>query len=194
MNDIEFYNLFKYISDHQNTVALININEFKRLVKIRGEYKFMPFKIGSLKYIPVKTDNFKERFKATNEMVNINLTPVWSFFTNDRPIITPKIESFELRENAQFKPKYQINRRISQNHNYFSNYNLDNLNIAPIIKEENAIEWDKKIGSILLASTDDSLLDLFLNHYKKELEVFNNIYDESIETAGQIKKLQLKIK
>ena len=45
MNDIEFYNLFKYISDHQNTVALININEFKRLVKIRGEYKFMPFKI-----------------------------------------------------------------------------------------------------------------------------------------------------
>ena len=194
MNDIEFYNLFKYISDHQNTVALININEFKRLVKIRGEYKFMPFKIGSLKYIPVKTDNFKERFKATKEMVNINLTPVWSFFTNDRPIITPKIESFELRENAQFKPKYQINRRISQNHNYFSNYNLDNLNIAPIIKEENAIEWDKKIGSILLAPTDYNLLDLFLNHYKKELEVFNNIYDESVETAGQIKKLQLKIK
>ena len=131
---------------------------------------------------------------TNNEMVNINLTPVWSFFTNDRPIITPKIESFELRENAQFKPKYQINRRISQNHNYFSNYNLDNLNIAPIIKEENAIEWDKKIGSILLAPTDDSLLDLFLNHYKKELAVFNNIYDESIETAGQIKKLQLKIK
>lgn len=194
MNDIEFYNLFKYIFDHQNTVALININEFKRLVKIRGEYKCMPFKIGSLKYIPVKTDNFKERFKATNEMVNINLTPVWSFFTNDRPIITPKIESFELRENAQFKPKYQINRRISQNHNYFSNYNLNNLNITPIIKEENAIEWDKKIGSILLAPTDDSLLDLFLNHYKKELEVFNNIYDESVETAGQIKKLQLKIK
>ena len=194
MNDIEFYSLFKCIADYQNTVSLININEFKRLVKIKGEYKLMPFEIGSLKYIPIKTEGFKESFRNSNEMVNINLTPIWSFLTNGKPVITSKIESFELRENAEFKPRYQINRKISRNHHYISNYELYSLYDTFIVKEENAIEWDKKIGSILLSVIDDSLLELFLNRYKNELEEFNNIYDESVEIAKEIKMLQLKIK
>ena len=55
MNNSEFYNSIKLIVDYKNTVALININEFKRLKRINGEYKWIPFKINNLPAIPIKT-------------------------------------------------------------------------------------------------------------------------------------------
>ena len=48
MNNSEFYNTIKLINNHKNTVALINIGEFKKLQRINGEYKWIPLEIGSM--------------------------------------------------------------------------------------------------------------------------------------------------
>lgn len=194
MNNNEFYGAIKSITSYQNTVALININEFKRLIKISGEYKWIPFNIEKLPYIPIKTNGFKESFRGTNEMVNINITPVWTFLTNGKPVITPKIETFELTEHTEKHPKYTISRKINPNHHYLANSTWENIFDKPLAEKENAVEWNKKSPSILLAKTDEPLLQSFLEKYQTELKQFNRLYEESAETTVQLRKLQKRLK
>ena len=69
MNNSEFYNTIRLISKHQNTIALIDIKEFRKLKKLNGEYLWQPFEIGNLPAIPIQTVGLEERLKDTNEMV-----------------------------------------------------------------------------------------------------------------------------
>ena len=194
MNNSEFYDTIRFISEHKNTVALININEFRRLKRINGEYKWMPFEIGNLPAIPVKTLDYKEKFRSTKEIVNIDLTPIWIYLTNGKQIITPNIETFELTEYSNSRPRYKLSRKINPNHHYLSNTTWTNIFDEALAKEENAIEWKKKSTSSLLAPTNKKMLKLFLEKYAEELNEFNDIYDESAKTAKELNLYQKKLK
>ena len=194
MNNSEFYDTIRFISEHKNTVALININEFRRLKRINGEYKWMPFEIGNLPAIPVKTLDYKEKFRSTKEIVNIDLTPIWIYLTNGKQIITPNIETFELTEYSNSRPRYKLSRKINPNHHYLSNTTWTNIFDGPLVKEENAIEWKKKSTSSLLTQIDEPLLKMFLSKYQDELEEFNSLYEESAKTAKELNLYQKKLK
>lgn len=194
MNNSEFYDTIRFISEHKNTVALININEFRRLKRINGEYKWMPFEIGNLPAIPVKTLDYKEKFRSTKEIVNIDLTPIWIYLTNGKQIITPNIETFELTEYSNSRPRYKLSRKINPNHHYLSNTTWTNIFDEALAKEENAIEWKKKSTSSLLAPTNKKMLKLFLEKYAEELNEFNDIYDDSAKTAKELNLYQKKLK
>lgn len=194
MNNSEFYSTIRFISEHKNTIALININEFRRLKRINGDYKWIPFEIGDLPAIPVKTIDFKEKFRSTKEIVNIELTPIWTYLTNGKKIITPNIETFELTEYSNSRPRYTLSRKINNNHHYLSNTTWRNIFDKALAQEENAIEWKKKNNSILLAPINESLIKLFLEKYQDELEEFNNIYAESTKTAKEVNLYQKKLK
>lgn len=194
MNNSEFYDTIRFISEHKNTIALININEFKRLKRVNGEYKWIHFEIGDLKAIPVETKDFKEKFRSTKEIVNIDLTPVWTFLTNNKQIITPNIETFELTEYSNFHPRYRISRKINKNHHYLSDSTWKNIFDKMHAQEENAIEWEKNSYSSLLAPVDEEILKLFLNKYQDELEEFNTLYEESVKTTKELRAYQKKLK
>ena len=194
MNTNEFYNIVKLIAKHKNKIALININEFRRLKRTQGEYKGVPFEIGSMPAIPIKTTDFKEAYKATSEMVKIRLTPIWNYITNGKQVIAPNIESFELTEHSKFKPHYKLSRIINPNHHYLTNLKTLNIFDQEIAKEENAIEWEKIPSSPLLAPVDERILQLFLQKYKDELDEFNKIYEESAQTAKELSNFQKKLK
>ena len=194
MNNSEFYYTIRLISSHKGTVALININEFRRLKRINGSYKWIPFKIGNLKVIPIKTNNFEERFRATNEMVKIRLTPTWTFLTNQKQVITPNIETFEFTEHTKYKPHYTLFRNINQNHHFLQSGSLDTFINKPLAKTENAIQWNKKSNSTLLVPADKLLLKHFLENYENELKEFNQLYEESSVTARELRDYQKRLK
>lgn len=194
MNNSEFYNTIRLISSHKGTVALININEFRRLKRINGSYKWIPFKIGNLKVIPIKTNNFEERFRATNEMVKIRLTPTWTFLTNQRQVITPNIETFEFTEHTKYKPHYTLFRNINPNHHFLQSGSLDTFINKPLAKTENAIQWNKKSNSTLLVPADKLLLKHFLENYENELKEFNQLYEESSVIARELRDYQKRLK
>lgn len=194
MNNSEFYNTIRFISEHKNTIALININEFRRLKRINGEYKWIPFEIGNLKALPIKTTDFKEKFRNTKEIVNIELTPVWTYLTNGKNIITPNIETFELTEYSNSRPRYKLSRKIYNNHHYLSSTTWKNIFDKAVAQEENAIEWKKKSTSSLLTPIDEPLLKMFLSKYQDELEEFNSLYEESAKTAKELSLYQRKLK
>ena len=145
MSNSEFYNSLRLIVDTKNTVALINIQEFKKLERKHGEYRWVPFNIGSLPAIPIKTSGFREKFIGKNGQVSIKINPIWSFLTNDEQVMTPKIESFEFTEYNTPVNRYVISRIVGNNPHYFSNSNWQNILDKHFIKRKNAIEWDKNI-------------------------------------------------
>ncbi len=194
MKRSEFYDSLKLIVDSKNTVALINIKEFKKLERIHGEYQWRTFSIGSLPAIPIKTSSFKENLRGTDEWVSIKITPVWTFLTNDKQIITPKIESFDFIEYNNSNPRYVFRRTLCNNPHYLSNSSWNNLFDGEFAKEENGIEWNKSSKSTLLSPTDKTLLASFLNIYEDELQEFNKIYEECSKTALEIRGYQKKIK
>ena len=194
MNTNEFYTVVKLIAEYKNKVALININEFKRLKRIDGEYKWLPFKIGSLPAIPIVTSDFKEEYKATSEMVKIRLTPIWNYLTNGKQVITPNIESFELTEHSKLKPHYKLSRIIRPNHHYLTYSRIINIFEQETAKEENAVEWNKIPSSSLLAPANEQLLKAFLEIYQNELNEFNRLYEESAKTAKELRHFQKRIK
>lgn len=192
MENAEFYNSIKKIADHKDTIALINIKEFRRLTRIKGEYQWIPFTIGNLPALPIITTDFKEQFKNTKERVSIRITPIWNFLTNGEEIITPNIEMFELTERTDFKPRYMITRIIATNRHYHSNndwQDLDNTNI----QKENAVEWVKKTNATLLSPIEDETLCSFLNHYQDELLEFNKLYEESVKKVLELKNHQKRL-
>ena len=194
MNNSEFYNTIKLINDHKNTIALININEFKKLIRSNGEYKWIRLEIGSLPAIPVITTDFKENFRATKEQVSIRIKPIWKFLTNGEQIITPNIEIFELTEHSFNRKRYNLTRKISKNHHYLSNSNWTTIFDKPLAERQNAIEWQKKNTSSLLAPINENILNTYLDIYKDELEAFNQIYEQSAQTAQELRSYQKKIK
>ena len=92
MENSEFYDSIKKIAEHKNTIALINIREFRRLIRTNGEYQWVPFTIGNLPALPIITSNLKEQFRSTKERVSIRITPVWNFLTNGQQVIILNIE------------------------------------------------------------------------------------------------------
>ena len=194
MNNSEFYNTIRLISKHQNTIALIDIKEFRKLKKLNGEYLWQPFEIGNLPAIPIQTVGFEERFKATNEMVKIKFAPIWAFLTNQKRIITPNIEVFEFTEHSKYKPHYTLFRKAISNPHYLTSGTLDMLLEKPIAKEENAIEWNKKSSSTLLVPADEPLLKAFLTKYQSELEEFDTLYEESADVVKQLSYYQKILK
>lgn len=194
MNNSEFYNSIKLIVDYKNTVALININEFKRLKRINGEYKWIPFKINNLPAIPIKTSGFKESFRATSEMVKIRITPVWTYMTNGKQVITPKVETFELTELSKPRTTYTLTRKSIHNPHYLSNSTWNNIFDKSIAKKENAIEWNKTSRSYLLPKIDDITLQIFLEKYQNELEIFNKLYEQSANTAKELSGYQKRLR
>lgn len=192
MENSDFYNSIKKIADHKNTVALIDIKEFRRLVRIKGEYKWIPFTIGNLPALPIKTD-YKEQFRSTKERVNIRVTPLWSFLTNGKSIITPNIERFEIIERTGFNPRYMITRTIAFNRHCLSNGNWHNQDEI-IVQRENAVEWIKRRNATLLSPISDEYLSTYMDHYQDELQTFNNLYEESENKILEIRRHQKKIK
>lgn len=194
MNSSEFYNAIKLIASKKDSIALINLNEFRRLKRINGEYKWIPFKIGKLPAIPIKTSDFKEAFRGTNELVNIRLTPIWTYLTNGKQVITPKIESFEFTEYSKQRKHYSLSLQYVINPHYLSNSNWHNIFDKALAQKENAIEWNKQSKSILLTSIDNQTLQNFLKIYQSELQEFNTIYEESVQTAKDLNIYQKKLK
>ena len=194
MNSSEFYNAIKLIASKKDSIALINLNEFRRLKRINGEYKWIPFKIGKLPAIPIKTSDFKEAFRGTNELVNIRLTPIWTYLTNGKQVITPKIETFEFTEYSKHRKHYSLSLQYIINPHYLSNSNWHNIFDKALAQKENAIEWNKQSKSILLTSIDKQTLQNFLKIYQSELQEFNTIYEESVQTAKDLNIYQKKLK
>ena len=194
MNNSEFYNTIRLISTHQNTVALIDIKEFRRLKKRNNEYLWQPFEIGNLPAIPIQTVGFEERFKATNEMVKIKLAPILALLKKKKRIITPNIEVFEFTEHSKYKPHYTLFRKAISNPHYLTSGTLDMLLEKPIAKEENAIEWNKKSSSTLLVPANELLLKAFLTKYQSELEEFSTLYQESVDVVKQLSYYQKRLK
>ena len=192
MENAEFYNSIKKIANHKNTIALISIKEFKRLTRIKGEYKWIPFTIGLLPALPIITTDFKEQFRSTKEIVSIRITPIWNFLTNEKKVITPNIERFELTERTNSTPRYMITRNIAPNRHYLSNINWQDIDNT-IIQKENAVEWVKKTNATLLSPVEDETLCSFLNHYQDELLEFNKLYEESAEKVLEIKRYQKRL-
>ena len=158
MNNSEFYNTITLISNHKDTVALINISEFKRLQRINGEYRWIPLEIGSMPAIPIVTAGFKEQFRSTKEQVSIRIMPIWTFLPNDEQIITPNVEMFELTEHTNSNPRYTLKRKVNKNHHYLSNSNWNTIFDKPLAKRQNAIEWQKSNTSTLLAPINENIL------------------------------------
>ncbi len=194
MNNSEFYNTITLIDNHKNTVALINIDEFKRLQRINGEYKWIPLEIGSMPAIPIVTTGFKEQFRSTKEQVSIRIIPIWTFLPNDEQVITPNIEMFEITEHSNSNPRYTLKRKISKNHHYLSNSNWNTVFDKPLAKRQNAIEWQKSNTSTLLAPINENILQTYLNIYKEELDEFNKIYEQSAKTTKELNGYQKKLK
>ena len=194
MNNSEFYKSIKLIAEKKGSVALINIKEFKRLKRINGEYKWVPFEIGKLPAIPIKTSDFKEIFRRTNELVNIRLTPIWTYLTNGEKVVTPKIETFEFVEHSKFKKHYTLMRKSIPNPHYLSNSNWHNIFDKTLAQKENSVEWNKHSKSTLLTSVNNQTLQIFLKLYQNELQKFNALYEESVETAKELNAYQKKLK
>ncbi len=192
MENSDFYDSIKKIVEHKNTIALIDIREFRRLTRIKGEYKWNSFTIGNLPALPIISD-FKEQFRSTKERVSIRVTPIWSFLTNGKKVITPNIERFEIVEHTNFNPRYIITRRIAFNRRYLSNSNWHNLDDV-IIQRENAVEWAKRKNATLLAPVSDDTLCAFIELYQDELQEFNRIYEESANKVLEIRSHQKKLK
>lgn len=192
MENSDFYDSIKKIVEHKNTIALIDIREFRRLTRIKGEYKWSSFIIGNLPALPIISD-FKEQFRSTKERVSIKVTPIWSFLTNGKKVITPNIERFEIVEHTNFNPRYMITRRIDFNRRYLSNSNWHNL-YDVIIQRENAVEWAKRKNATLLAPVSDDNLCAFIELYQDELREFNQLYEESANRVLEIRRHQKKLK
>ena len=192
MENSDFYDSIKKIVEHKNTIALIDIREFRRLTRIKGEYKWNSFTIGNLPALPIISD-FKEQFRSTKERVSIRVTPIWSFLTNGEKVITPNIERFELVEHTNFNPRYMITRRIAFNRRYLSNSNWHNL-YDVIIQRENAVEWAKRKNATLLAPVSDDTLCASIELYQDELREFNQLYEESANRVLEIRSHQKKLK
>ena len=192
MENSDFYDSIKKIVEHKNTIALIDIREFRRLTRIKGEYKWNSFTIGNLPALPIISD-FKEQFRSTKERVSIKVTPIWSFLTNGKKVITPNIERFEIVEHTNFNPRYIITRRIAFNRRYLSNSNWHNLDDV-IIQRENAVEWAKRKNATLLTPVSDDTLCAFIELYQDELQEFNRIYEESANKVLEIRSHQKKLK
>ena len=193
MENSEFYDSIRKIAEHKNTVALINIKEFRRLTRIKGEYKWIPFTIGNLPALPIITSDLKEQFRSTKEQVSIRITPVWNFLTNGEKVITPNIERFELTEHTNFNPRYMITRRVAFNRHYLSNSNWHDLDDVTI-QRENAVEWAKRKNATLLAPVDNEMLCAYIEHYQDELQEFNQLYEDSAKKVLEIKNHQKKLK
>ena len=194
MSNSEFYNSLRLIVDTKNTVALINIQEFKKLERKHGEYRWVSFNIGSLPAIPIKTSGFREKFIGKNGQVSIKINPIWSFLTNDEQVMTPKIESFEFTEYNTPVNRYVISRIVGNNPHYFDNSNWQNILDKPFIKRKNAIEWDKNSKATILASVSEDVLRIYLDKYQDELQEFNSMYEESAQKTLELRNLQKKLK
>lgn len=194
MNNSEFKNTINLLQEHKNSVALINIKEFKNLQRIKGEYKWLPLEIENLPAIPIKTVDFKECFREANEILKIRLTPVWQFLTNNKNVITPNIETFEFTVHNKYKPHYTLYRNIIRNPKYLTSGNIVQLLEKEIAQKENAIQWDKKTTSTLLSITDPLFLNYYLEKYQNELEQFNQIYENSAKIAEELRGFQKKLK
>ena len=194
MNNSEFYNTIKLIQNHKNTIALINIKEFKKLQRINGEYKWIPLEIGSMPAIPIITSNFKENFRSTKDQLSIRIMPIWNFLTNNEQVITPNIEKFKLTEYSNPVRRYVISRQINKNHHYLSNNSWHDLFDQNFAVRQNAIEWDKNSKSTLLAPTNENILKAYLEIYKDELDEFNKIYENSAKITTELRNYQKKLK
>ena len=95
-------------------------------------------------------------------------------------------------------PTYNILGGVSLqyiiNPHYLSNSNWHNIFDKALAQKENAIEWNKQSKSILLTSIDKQTLQNFLKIYQSELQEFNTIYEESVQTAKDLNIYQKKLK
>ncbi len=192
MNKVTFDSAFNLIVGSKNSVALINIDEFERLERVQGEYKWIPFEIGFLPAIPVITSDFVKVHVNNDKLSRTKITPIWSFLSNKAKIITPNIESFVFTEYTKPSKRYTLEKASPKNPNYLTARNwgeIDNLHFAA---PENAVQWNKQVKSALLASTDKNFLALFLKTYKDELEEFNKLYEDSVAKTKELKNLQRK--
>ena len=125
-------------------------------------------------------------------MVNIQITPIWKFLTNNEPVITPNIETFELTEYTSKNPHYTLKRKINPNPHYLANTTWHNLFDKSLATRQNAVEWNKSCRSTLLAKVDENILKTYLDIYQDELEQFNQIYQQSAQTVKELRTIYQK--
>lgn len=193
MKDLEFYNSIKLVAEHQGNIALININEFNYLQRIKGEYKWVPLRIENLPFIPVKINSFKEQFKVTKEIVSLRILPIWVFLSNNEQIVTPYIETLTFKKRTNAKPRFTLIKDMNINHHYLSNTPWMYLFDQPLAETTNAIEWNKPNKGFLFSIADNTLLQSYITDHKKELNEFNKIYNESAEITKELRSYQKRL-
>lgn len=192
MSTDDFYESFKIINNCIGKYALVNTNEFIRLQKINGEYKWLPFDINNLPAIPIEMDSLNEIGIQKKQYTQIIVKPTWSFITNKKPIITQNIERIIFIKNDENNECHIFNK-VYTNSNFLTTCNwakAANDNI--LVNSKHAIEWKKTFKGLLFGFNEKEKLEYYINDYSKELEEFNRIYEESENNAKAFNAFQKK--
>lgn len=188
----DFYKSFEIVNKNIGKYALINTNEFIKLQRINGEYKWLPLSIDNLPAIPIKMDSLNDNEIQKKQGTQIIIKPTWIFITNKKPIITQNIERMIFIKNNENNECSIINKSCI-NHNFLTTNNwAEAINNNILVEPKHAIEWKKTFKGLLFGFNDKQIIENYINNFKKEINEFNKIFEESENIAKEFNTLQKK--
>lgn len=191
MSDEEFCKSFDLIKDKIGRYALIDTEEFIYLHRIYGNYIWSRLMIKDLPAIPIKLIDIEVNSIKISKIMRTSIKPVWSFYTNNRMIVTPKVENYTFTQSLEENGQHSVSRRSKPNIHYIDTDNYhEKLENGIYVAKENAIEWNKQNKNIAFGFDDEDKLQEYISLYEKELKLFDEIYDKSAEVAEECKRYQ----
>ena len=159
----DFYKSFEIVNKNIGKYALINTNEFIKLQRINGEYKWLPLSIDNLPAIPIKMDSLNDNEIQKKQGTQIIIKPTWIFITNKKPIITQNIERMIFIKNNENNECSIINKSCI-NHNFLTTNNwAEAINNNILVEPKHAIEWKKTFKGLLFGFNDKQIISPFIN-------------------------------
>ncbi len=192
MSTDEFYKSIEIINEKMGKYALVNTNEFIRLQRINGEYKWLPFDIEKLPAIPIEMASLNESELQKPHSTHIIIKPTWMFASNKKTIVTQNIETITFIKDSQTNENHILSKTCTNPIFLTSNNWLDALNKNILVNPKHAIEWKKTFKGLLFGFNNKEELEKYINYFSKEIEEFNKIYEESEENAKVFNSLQKK--
>lgn len=191
MSNDDFYGAYKLINDKIGNFALIDTTQFIYLKRIYGHYIWVPLAIKDLPKIPIKLVDVEVNSTSRNDLTRVSMRPIWTFYTNNKMIVTPRIERFIFTESLSDDIQHSVVRNSKINEHFITTDNYQNrLDSGIYVEKENAVEWNKDFDGISFGFDDEEKLNDYVNSHKSGLSEFDRIYDKSLEVAEECKRYQ----
>lgn len=158
---------------------LVNTNDITILTKEGERYVWKSIDIENLPYIPIVIEDIYVRQEKTNIEKKLILIPSYVLYSNGANITkSTNIEYVLSKKLICINNPFVTYTNYKINKDFFENENVNNNNI---------IKWDNNFKNTISNNINDLNTLNYIQTHQKQLDEFNNIYNQSLKSLEKSK-------